>query len=75
MTIFGAFIDQLFVSMLLLIVILAIIDKRNSEISHPLKATLLGSTIFLIGVSFGMNSGYALNPVRGNLRIKLKQII
>jgi glycerol uptake facilitator-like aquaporin len=51
--------------MLFLIVILAIIDKRNSEISHPFKAILLGSTMFSIGVSFGMNSGYALNPVRG----------
>lgn len=48
----------------LIIVVLAVSDKRNVEIPHGINAIILGLTVILIGVSFGHNCGYAINPAR-----------
>ncbi len=64
LTIRGGFFDQFFGTALLVLVVLAVTDSKNAEISHGLAALLIGSTIFLIGMSFGMNCGYAINPIR-----------
>lgn len=64
MSISGAIIDQIVGTCLLIIVVLAVTDKKNVEIPHGTSAILLGSTVLLIGVSFGHNCGYAINPAR-----------
>jgi MIP family channel proteins len=64
LTIRGGFFDQFFGTALLVLVVLAVTDSKNAEIPHGLAALLIGSTIFLIGMSFGMNCGYAINPIR-----------
>ena len=60
----GAFVDQFFATTLLVTVILAIGDSNNHDISHGTKALLIGNVVFMIGLSFGVNCGYAINPVR-----------
>jgi MIP family channel proteins len=60
----GAFFDQFFATTLLITCILAIGDSSNSDISFGTKALLNGNVVFIIGLSFGANCGYAINPVR-----------
>ena len=63
-TIRGCFFDQFFGTALLILVVLAVGDEKNEKIPHGQVALLLGLTVFLMGMSFGMNCGYAINPVR-----------
>ena len=56
--------DQAFVTSLLLIIILALTDKNNEDLSHSAIASFLGITITIIGISFGYNCGYPINPAR-----------
>jgi glycerol uptake facilitator-like aquaporin len=49
---------------LLVGVILAITDTRNSPVPNGLAPVVVGLLVLLIGASFGFNSGYAINPAR-----------
>lgn len=51
-------------TMLLLLCICAITDKKNTQIPSALVPMYVGFTILGIGVCFGANCGYALNPAR-----------
>ena len=64
LSIFGGFFDQFFATSLLIIVVLAITDKKNNELPNGTTAILVGITILTIGTSFGYNCGYAINPAR-----------
>jgi glycerol uptake facilitator-like aquaporin len=44
--------------------VLSIGDVGNNDISSGTKAILSGNVVFMIGLSFGSNCGYAINPVR-----------
>jgi MIP family channel proteins len=59
----GGFVDQLVGTGLLLLVIFALADRRNAgpQAGGPL---LVGALVALIGLSFGFNAGYAINPAR-----------
>jgi len=48
----------------LVIGIFAIIDAKNSEVMSGLKPFMVGLTFIGVGTSFGLNTGYALNPAR-----------
>jgi aquaporin-10 len=61
---FTMFCDQFFATSLFLIAILAITDKKNNEIAHPLSAILIGLSLTGIGTAFGYNCGFAVNPAR-----------
>ena len=50
--------------MLLLLCICAITDKRNSQVPSSMVPMYVGLSIIAIGVCFGVNGGYALNPAR-----------
>jgi aquaporin-9 len=54
---YDAFFDQIFVTSLLLIIILAVTDKKNEELSQATIACLLGISITIIGIAFGYNCG------------------
>lgn len=62
--IFNGFFDLVLGASLLVMVVLALTDKNNGELSHGATAILAGIAIFVIESSFGYNTGNALNPAR-----------
>lgn len=56
--------QQVFGTMLLLLGIFAVTDERNMSPPKGLIPFVVGLIIFLIGLSFAWNCGYALNPAR-----------
>jgi len=60
----GGFIDQIVGTALLVGVIFAISDTRNSPPPSGLAPVIVGLLVLAIGASFGFNSGYAINPAR-----------
>lgn len=60
----GGFIDQFVGSALLVGVIFAISDARNSPPPSGLTPVVVGLLVLVIGATFGFNSGYAINPAR-----------
>jgi MIP family channel proteins len=60
----GGFIDQVVGTALLVGVILGITDRRNSPAPAGLTPVIVGLLVVAIGVAFGFNSGYAINPAR-----------
>lgn len=61
---FGAFGDEFVGTALLVGLILAIVDGRNQPVQANLNPLIIGFLIVAIGASFGMNTGYAINPAR-----------
>jgi MIP family channel proteins len=60
---FGGFIDQIVGTALLLLVICAIGDARNNQTGN-LGPIVVGFLVMVIGMAFGFNAGYAINPAR-----------
>ena len=56
--------DQLFGTALLLIIILSVTDERNMKVNQSLVPLLIGLGLTAIHISFGANSGCAINPAR-----------
>lgn len=61
---FSNFFDQFFSTALFIISILAITDKKNTEIPHQTVAILIGLSLIVVGTAFGYNGGFAVNPAR-----------
>ena len=64
LTMWGGVGDQVVGTGLLLLCICAITDKNNMKVSKEAVPFFIGLTILAIGVCFGYNSGYAINPAR-----------
>ncbi len=62
--IFGSFGDEFIGTALLVGMILAIVDARNQPVQGNLNPLIIGFLIVGIGLSFGLNTGYAINPAR-----------
>jgi MIP family channel proteins len=60
----GGMVDQIVGTALLMLVILAIGDNRNLAPSGNLGPVIVGMLVTVIGMSFGFNAGYAINPAR-----------
>jgi MIP family channel proteins len=60
----GGFIDQVVGTALLMATILAITDQRNNATPPWLTPVIVGGIVTAIGVAFGFNAGYAINPAR-----------
>ena len=60
----GAFGDEFIGTALLVGLILTIVDARNQPVQANLNPLIIGFLIVAIGLSFGLNSGYAINPAR-----------
>ena len=60
----GGLIDQIVGTALLLLLVLAIGDQKNFAPEPRLQPILVGAAVVLIGMSFGFNAGYAINPAR-----------
>src|SRR2546430_6637408 len=62
--VFGAFADEFVGTALLVGLILVIVDARNQPVQSNLNPLIIGLLIVAIGSSFGLNTGYAINPAR-----------
>jgi glycerol uptake facilitator protein len=60
----GPFLDELIGTALLLGIVMALVDEFGEGPGANLAPLLIGFTVFAIGMSFGANSGYAINPAR-----------
>ncbi len=60
----AGFLDQVIGTALLLLLIFALIDERNTPPQSNLAPVLIGLAVVAIGMSFGGMHGYAINPAR-----------
>ncbi len=60
----GGLVDQIVGTALLLLVIRALGDARNLAPANNLGPLLVGFLVMAIGMCFGFNAGYAINPAR-----------
>jgi MIP family channel proteins len=60
----GGLVDQIVGTALLIILIFALTDNRNLAPDPRLVPALFGLAVVLIGMTFGLNAGYAINPAR-----------
>ena len=60
----GPFVDELIGTALLVGIVLALVDEFNVAPRVNIGPLLIGFVVFAIGLSFGANSGYAINPAR-----------
>ena len=63
-TLLGGFIDQVVGTALLVAMVFAIGDERNAPPAASLAPVFVGLTVMAIGMGFGVNAGYAINPAR-----------
>lgn len=61
---FGAFADEFIGTALLVGLIFAIVDARNSPPGANVAPYIIGILVVAIALSFGYNTGYAINPAR-----------
>ncbi|XP_062310445.1 aquaporin-3-like [Osmerus eperlanus] len=64
LTLVNGFFDQMIGTAALIVCILAIVDPYNNPIPPGLEAFTVGFVVLVIGLSMGLNSGYAVNPAR-----------
>ncbi|MEO5822923.1 MAG: MIP family channel protein [Vicinamibacteraceae bacterium] len=64
LSIAGGFVDQVVGTALLLIGLFALVDAKNGNLPPHLVPVAAGLLVLVIGATFGMNSGYAINPAR-----------
>lgn len=60
----GGLVDQIVGTALLLLCISALTDERNSAPQAMMAPVVIGTVVLLIGMTFGLNAGYAINPAR-----------
>jgi glycerol uptake facilitator protein len=57
-------IDQIVGTAFLLMFVVAVIDNRNAAVGSNLTPLVIGLAVAAIGMSYGANAGYAINPAR-----------
>ncbi|MEY9489307.1 glycerol uptake facilitator protein [Streptomyces calvus] len=60
----GPLLDQIVGTGVLLLLVCALIDTRNTAPLSNLHPFLIGLVVVAIGLTFGTNAGYAINPAR-----------
>jgi glycerol uptake facilitator protein len=60
----GPFLDELIGTALLVGIVFALVDELNQPPKANMAPLIVGLVVFAIGMSFGANSGYAINPAR-----------
>jgi len=63
-TSWDGFVDQMIGTAILLLAVLALTDERNLMIPSHYTPIIIGFVVGSIGMSFGYNAGFALNPAR-----------
>ncbi|MFF8992348.1 MIP/aquaporin family protein [Streptomyces sp. NPDC014983] len=62
--IWGPLIDQIVGTAFLVMFVVAVIDLRNQAVQSNLTPLIIGFIVAAVGMSFGANAGYAINPAR-----------
>lgn len=60
----GPLLDQIVGTAFLVMIIAAVIDMRNLAVRANVGPLIIGFVVGAIGISFGANAGYAINPAR-----------
>jgi len=60
----GPFVDQIVGTALLVGLIFAVVDELNTPVRANLAPLVVGFVVAAIGISYGANAGYAINPAR-----------
>lgn len=60
----GGFVDQVVGTALLMAGVLAVTDQRNNAPPGWFAPVMVAGIVVAIGVAFGLNAGYAINPAR-----------
>ena len=60
----GPLVDQIVGTAFLVLFVVALIDLRNTAVKANLGPLLIGLAVAAIGMSYGANAGYAINPAR-----------
>jgi glycerol uptake facilitator protein len=63
-TVIGPLIDQIVGTAFLVCFIFAVIDDVNQPVRANLAPVVVGFIVVAVGLSFGANAGYAINPAR-----------
>jgi glycerol uptake facilitator protein len=61
---FGPFLDQVVGTAFLVAFVFAVVDEVNQPVRANLAPLIIGFVVVAIGLSFGANAGYAINPAR-----------
>jgi glycerol uptake facilitator protein len=61
---FGPLVDEVIGTALLVCVLFGLTDERNQPPKANIAPFIVGLVVVAIGISFGANSGYAINPAR-----------
>ncbi|MGI8671272.1 MAG: MIP/aquaporin family protein [Luteitalea sp.] len=64
LSLFGGFVDQVVGTALLVAAVFFLSDERNAPPPSGLTPILVGVAVMAIGMGFGVNAGYAINPAR-----------
>ena len=64
LSVMGGLVDQIVGTALLVGCIFAVTDRRNSAPPDGMAPLVVGLVVVAIGVAFGGNAGYAINPAR-----------
>jgi glycerol uptake facilitator protein len=60
----GPFVDQVVGTAFLLAFVFALVDETNLAPQSNLGPMLIGLVVMAVGISYGANAGYAINPAR-----------
>lgn len=60
----GGLVDQIVGTALLVLVVFALADSRNMPPQSNVGPIVVGLLVVVIGMTFGLNAGYAINPAR-----------
>ncbi|WP_431966531.1 MIP/aquaporin family protein [Actinacidiphila sp. bgisy160] len=63
-SVWGPLIDQIVGTAFLGMFVVAVIDLRNTAVKANLGPLVIGFAVAAIGMSYGANAGYAINPAR-----------
>lgn len=62
--VWGPLVDQIVGTAFLVMLVVAIIDLRNTAVKANLGPLVIGFVVAAVGMSYGANAGYAINPAR-----------
>jgi glycerol uptake facilitator protein len=63
-SIWGPLVDQIVGTFFLVLFVFACIDVWNTGVKANLAPFIIGMVVMAVGISFGANAGYAINPAR-----------
>jgi glycerol uptake facilitator protein len=61
---FGPFLDEIIGTAFLVLFVFAVVDEWNAPVKANLAPLVIGFAVVAVGISYGANSGYAINPAR-----------